>query len=510
MTSHEQFLEKALPSNEDAEKVILGSIQLYNECGEYAFRSLVPLDFYNPFHRHVFQAMLDLWQLERQIDPITITEIMKLGGLDPMVFGGTTRITDLSMGLPHFSDISEYVDIVKSNSVRRSTIRLCNTITNEMLAGEDPVASVLELAESKLLTLNNRVHAEDVGNVDKGFWDIGDIVPTLEQQFKDYHAGIASGAATGMKELDEMLDGGGLQPGGIYVVAASEKTGKTSLALDWAYHAVTQQDLTVPIVTLEMSKENMAKRLYSAHAGIPYYMFRPGFYDSGTDKSYTRAIEGLTAFGKFPIKIADRLFGFTEIARNVRRVVEIGQKTGKPVKYVIIDYLQLIGDDVTGKGTTREQEVSRISRNLKKLAADLGIAIVIMSSLNREGLKEGAEPGPLNLRDSGAIAFDAEALMFLHNPAFIPGKPYEARQITDITFILSRQRNGPTGRFNLKFIGPYMQFMTEVQYRKFAQKKDEIPPSLGQDFVNEVAMDKLWDDKNVRGREEDPLADEDW
>lgn len=490
MNISEQLLDKALPSSEDAEQIVIGSILLDNASGEEVFKALVPSDFYHPIYRRVFGSMIELSQMNMVIDPITIGENMKSHGQELTSIGGVGAITNITLGIPLFGSITEYVALIKKHSVARKTLQLLHGMTEDILRGEDPIEDVLERGESTLLTLSSRVHSE--GSIpDKGFWDLSDITPTLEARFRGYNAGIITGAPTGMPELDKMLDEGGLQPGGLYLIAASEKTGKTSLALDWAYNGAVIQGLTVPIVTMEMSRENLAKRLYSAHTGIPYYMFRAGFYDSQTDKSYTRALEGLAEFGKFPIKIADKLFGLPEIARHLRRVVEIGLKVGHPVKYGIIDYMQLV--EGTPGAKTREQEVSNVSRNLKKLAAELEIALVVLSSLNRANLSEGQEPGPINLRDSGALAFDAEALIFLHNPLYVPGKPYEPQQVTDIAMILSRQRNGPTGRIPLKFIGPYMQFMTESQYRKHF-RDDGLPKSVGQMIGESRELDKLWDE----------------
>lgn len=484
------LLEKPLPSNELAEQSVIGGILLNNSLMESASRVLVPNDFYSPINRTVFRAMKELYEQGISIDPISLTENFKSHNFDVGSIGGVAVITNLTFGVPYFQDLDSDIELVKKHSVARDSIRLFHSVTGDILQGEEDIDEILDLAEQKLLSLTNKLNTEQSGNADKGFWDLSDITPALEKQFRDYHVGIASGCPTGMKELDELLDGGGLQPGGVYLIAASEKTGKTSLALDWAYHAAVVQGLTVPIVTMEMSRLQLAKRLYSAHTGIPYYMFRPGFYDSPSDDSFSRAINGLEAFSKFPIKIADKLFGLPEIARNLRRVCEIGLKVGKPVKYGVIDYLQIM-ENVAQSKSNREQQVSGISRGLKQLAMELEIALVIMSSLNKENLDQGQEPSPRNLRDSGQLAFDAEALIFLHNPMFVPGKPYEPQQVTDIMMILSRQRNGPMGRIPLKFVGPYMQFMTESEYRK-RFKGDGLPQSAGQAVTEDKEIDLLW------------------
>src|SRR5690606_32595324 len=105
----------------------------------------------------------------------------------------------------------------------------------------------------------------------------------------------------------------GLQPNATYLIGAGEKVGKTSLVLDWAYNIACLQNRRVPIITLEMSKITMAKRLYTAHTGIPYYEFRPGI----NDKAYKEAMEQLTTFANIPIEIADNVFGLSQVQRHL-------------------------------------------------------------------------------------------------------------------------------------------------------------------------------------------------
>src|SRR3954451_14113666 len=148
----EQYLEKPLPSSEDAERVILGAILLDNALIAQAVEHLQPEDFYSPLNRRVFGAMIALFEKQRQIDPILIgEELKKEGSLDSI--GGTTTITNLTYGLPHFSDVAEYIQVVKDKSVVRSLIRACNSITSKALAEEDDARAVLEEAERAIFAI---------------------------------------------------------------------------------------------------------------------------------------------------------------------------------------------------------------------------------------------------------------------------------------------------------------------------------------------------------------------
>lgn len=487
------LLDKPLPSSEESEQVLLGATLLDNDVFETIYREIVVEDFYSPLHRRIYGAMVELFETQQLIDPIKIGEILKREGSLESV-GGIGNITDLAFGLPHnIKNIDEYIKLVKGHSVSRALLRICNTASGAVLHGQDPIASILEDMEAQVLNASTKLHSESKVE-SKAFFSLSDITPSLYTQFQNYHDNVSTGVRTGMDEVDEMLDGGGLQPGGLYVVAGGEKVGKTSVALDWAYDIAAKQGFHVPIVTLEMSKETLAKRLFSAHTGIPYYMFRPGLYDAPGASMYSKAIDGLQSFANIPISIADKLYSFDQIARHCRRMVEQGHKSGKLVGAIIIDYLQIL--QVLGKTMGRTEEVAKISRSLKVLSSELEVPLIVLSNLNRDGLGEGQEPDAKNLRDSGTIAFDAEALFFIHNPSYVPGKPYEPKEITDMNLILSRQRNGPVGRIAVKFIGPYMQFMTTKQYNiHFGDTNTDkkLPQSTGEKMTQEKAMLDMWD-----------------
>src|SRR3954451_388909 len=155
----EQYLEKPLPSSEDAERVILGAILLDNALIAQAVEHLKPEDFYSPLNRRVFASMIALFEKQRQIDPILIgEELKKEGSLESI--GGTTTITNLTFGLPHFSDIAEYIQVVKDKSVVRNLIRACNSITSDALSEEDDAQVVLEKAEQTIFAIAERRQRE--------------------------------------------------------------------------------------------------------------------------------------------------------------------------------------------------------------------------------------------------------------------------------------------------------------------------------------------------------------
>jgi replicative DNA helicase len=487
----DNYLEKPLPSNDDAERIVVGAPLIDEKLFDLAKDRLVPTDFYNPFHKRTYEAMLGLNEEGIPIDPIAISEWCKrhnLSGWEQSL----TRVTSLVNGLPLIkeADYNSHVKTVKKHAVSRKLLFLTNQIQRDILEGEEDIEDIAKNVETSLAIMNNQM----VGMVgDKTHHTLIEIRNPMLEQFAKYNRGEFTGVRSGMKELDEKLDGGGFQGKGTYVLGGGEKSGKTSLALRWIYEAARIQGVRVPYVTMEMSAVTLTKRLYSQHTGIPYYMFRPGF----SGPLYEKAIEEIDEFSKIPITIADSIYGMAQIKHFLRRMVEMGHRTGPPVGMAVIDYLQIINLD-TVKAQSREREVTAISRELKQLSTELDIPLIVMSNLNRMGLTEGQEPDTFNLRDSGSIAFDAEAVMFLHNPAYVPGKPYESQEVTDINLIISRQRNGPTGRIKLKLIGKYMQFMTATEFdRTFGPSSDDKPElkSKGQMMLEQQKIEDVWDEE---------------
>jgi len=490
----EFLLDKPLPSSPDAERQVLGAVLLDNNTMDVAQGILKPEDFYSPLNKAVFDIMQELRRELMPISPLHIYEKIKGRGLND----GMHRITDLTYGMPHYDtkSMATVCRIVKNKSVARSLIKACAKITSDCLADDDDVTVVLEQAECIVLAIVNDLHTNS-GSAPIGFSSLSELGPGMQAQFEAYNRGETNGVSTGMKEVDEKLDGGGLQKQGVYLVAASEKAGKTSLALDWGYDVSMVQGHTTLISTGEMNKTTLAKRIYSAHTGIPFFMFRPGFSDSKEYKAYTNAISGLKDFGKIPIRIADKLRTMSQIRRHFLREIEKGLKTGGvPVELGIIDYLQLIELDGADNNKNRAEVVSRISREIKLLASEADIPLIVMSSLNRVGLTEGQRPDTMNLRESQQLAFDAEAVFFLHNPAYVPGKAYTPQEVTPIDLILARQRNGPTGDIALRFIGPYMQFMTDTQYARHlgdTNTDNPVPKSTGQVIQEKEDLSSLWE-----------------
>ncbi len=437
----EQFLEKSLPSNEESERVILGAILLDNAVIAEAVEHLKPEDFYSPLNRRVFAAMIALFEKQKQIDPILIgEELKKEGALESI--GGIATITNLTFGLPHFSNVAEYINVVRDKSMMRNLIRTCNSITGEALAEEDDAVNVLDNAERMIFAL-----AE--ARTRQGFSRIAPIADSVIARVKEHAAGESNGItglSTGFFELDEMTSG--LQRTDLIIIAARPSMGKTALCLTLAQNAALQSNAVVAVFSLEMSKEQLVTRMLSSEARINAHRFRTGHLMTNEWERLAQAIGTLSDARIF----IDDTPGISalEIRAKCRRLAA-EQKT---LDLIVVDYLQLMGG--SKKTESRQQEVSQISRELKALAKELSVPVVALSQLSRAP-EARSPPKPLmsDLRESGSIEQDADVVAFIFREDYYNATD-ENQGLAEL--IIAKQRNGPTGTVKMAFIREFTRF----------------------------------------------------
>jgi replicative DNA helicase len=437
----EQFLNKPLPSNVDSERVILGAILLDNALISQAVEQLKADDFYSPNHRRIFNAMLSLFERGERIDPILIgEELKKDGSIDSI--GGVATITNLTYGLPHFSDIFDYAKVVKDKSLTRSLIKVCNQVTSEALAEEDDAAVILDHAEQMIFALADERTRE-------GFAHVQPIAETVLAKIQDYakretHA--LTGLATGFREIDQMTSG--LQRTDLIIVAARPSMGKTALCLTLAQNAAILEKAVVAVFSLEMSKEQLVMRMLSSEAKVDAHRFRTGYL---TREEWQRLAESIGTLSEARIFIDDTPgISVMEMRAKTRRLAA----EQKQLDLVVVDYLQLMSG--SRRSESRQQEVSQISRELKGLAKELNVPVVALSQLSRAPeARNPPRPMMSDLRESGSIEQDADVVAFIYRDDYY--KPTEENAgIAEI--LISKQRNGPTGTVKLAFLKEFTRF----------------------------------------------------
>ena len=442
MATPEQYLEKPLPSSSESERVILGAILLDNALISQAIEQLKPEDFYSPNHRKVFKAMIALFEKSERIDPILIGEELKKDGISIDSMGGVSTITNLTFGLPHFSEISDYAKVVKDKSVTRNLIKVCNQITSEALAEEEDASVILDHAEQLIFALADERTRQGFAHVKP----VAEQVLAKVQEYAKRETHALTGLATGFRDLDQMTSG--LQKTDLIIVAARPSMGKTALCLTLAQNAAIQEKATVAVFSLEMSKEQLVMRMLSSEAKVDAHRFRTGYL---TREEWGRLAGAIGTLSEASIFIDDTPgISVLEMRAKTRRLVAEQKK----LDLIVVDYLQLMSGG--GRIESRQQEVSKISRELKGLAKELNVPVVALSQLSRAPeARNPPRPMMSDLRESGSIEQDADVVAFIYREEYY--KPSEENAgLSEI--LISKQRNGPTGTVKLAFLKEFTRF----------------------------------------------------
>ena len=437
----EQYLEKPLPSSDESERVILGSILLDNALIAQAVENLKPEDFYSPLNRRVFAAMIALFERQKQIDPILIgEELKKEGSLDAI--GGVTTITNLTYGLPHFSNIEEYLTVVRDKSVLRHLIRTCNAISSDALSEEQEASTVLDEAEQRIFALAEGRTKPSFSRIEPVARHVFEMVT---ERSKGEGTGI-TGLPTGFREFDEMTSG--LQRTDLIIVGGRPSMGKTALCLNIAQNAALRSNAIVAVFSLEMSKEQLVTRMLAAEARINAHRFRTGHFMSA---EWERLAGAVTTLSGARIFIDDTpAISALEVRAKSRRLAA----EQKGLDLIVVDYLQLMGS--TRRTESRQLEVSQISRELKSLAKELDVPVLALSQLSRAP-EARKPPKPLmsDLRESGSIEQDADVVAFIYREDAY-NETEENKGLAEL--IVAKQRNGPVGNVKLAFLKEYTRF----------------------------------------------------
>ncbi|MGH9947118.1 MAG: replicative DNA helicase [Pyrinomonadaceae bacterium] len=442
----EQYLERPLPSSDDSERAILGAVLLDNALIAQAVEHLKPEDFYSPLHRRIFGAMIALFEASKKIDPILLSEELKKEGSIESI-GGVASITNLTYGLPHFSDVRDYIEIVRGKSVMRRLVRTCNEITGEALEEEREPTEVLDRAEQAIFELTEMKERQ-------GFEKIQPIADEVFIKIKDYadrKGSALTGLATGFRDLDQLT--AGLQQGDLIIVAARPSMGKTALCLNIAQRAAINERAVVAVFSLEMSKEQLVMRMLSSQASVDARKLRTGML---SNNDWARLAESIGTLADTRLFIDDTAgISVLEMRAKLRRLFA----EEKRVDLVVVDYLQLMSGS-SRKIENRQQEVSQISRDLKALAKEFKVPVLALSQLSR-GPEARKPPIPMmsDLRESGSIEQDADVVAFIYREDYYKQDdeiPEERRNIAEI--IVAKQRNGPTDTIKLAFLKQFTRF----------------------------------------------------
>ena len=440
------------PQNLEAEEAVLGSILLEQDSIISVMEFLVPDDFYRVAHQLIFAAMIELNQNSEAIDPITVSEKLRQKNQIDNV-GGEAGIIELLDKVPTAANVEFYTQIVLEKSTRRKLIKTSTNIVKNAYQEDETIANVLDTAERDILSVSE-------GRNKAGFIPIRDVLhdayESLEERSKNN--GEVTGIATGYIGLDRMTSG--LHADELIILAARPSVGKTAFVLNIAKNVAVNLNETVAIFSLEMGAESLVERIICSHASINAGHLKTGKL---TDEEYTQYFVATGVLAEAPIYIDDTPgIRVSEIRAKCRRLKQERNNLG----LVVIDYLQLI--EGNGK-ESRQQEVSEISRNLKKLAKELKVPVIALSQLSR-GVEQRQDKRPImsDIRESGSIEQDADIVAFLYRDDYYRQEPDENGHVPEVApnstieVIIEKNRSGPRGTVELNFMKEFNKFTNLV------------------------------------------------
>lgn len=430
-----EILDRMLPNNIDAEQAIIGCIMSNADKLLEVELILLPEDFYVDKHKKIYEVVISLFNRSIGTDLVTVLEEMRKKNLLDKC-GGVTYVTELATSYFESINIKTYANIVKEKANRRRLIKASKSLLEGAYEAED-IKSVIDNTENDLYQISSNQNKNDFVPIDKA---VEKAFINLEKRFRN--GGDLIGLSSGFKDLDKITCG--LIKKDFVIIAARPSMGKTALALNIGQAA--SKDASVAIFSLEMSNDQLTDRLLSAKCLIEYLKVKTGQLN---DKEFEDISIGANDLMTRKLVLDDTTTLLSDIKAKCRKL-----KIQKGLDVVIIDYLQLIR--TTLKTSSREQEVSHISRELKALAKELDITMIALSQLSRAP-EQRADHRPIlsDLRESGSIEQDADVIHFLYRDEYY-NKETEDKNIAEV--ITAKNRNGQTTTTKLAWLGQFQRF----------------------------------------------------
>ena len=443
---------KIPPQAKELEEAVLGAIMIEKNAFDIIIEILKPECFYVEANQRIFRAMQGLQQKNSPIDLLTVVEELRFREEIDLV-GGPYYVTKLTNSIVSSANIETHARIILQKFIQRELIRISGEIINDAYEDSTDVFDLLDDAESKLFEITNNHLRKDYASIDTV------LVKTI-QRIEDLRTrqDEITGVPTGFAILDHITYG--WQPSDLIILAARPSVGKTAFALNLARNAALHptKPTSVGFFSLEMSAGQLVQRILSAESEIWLEKIARGRLEEHEMKQlYKKGIERLASA---PIHIDDTAaLNIFEMRAKCRRL-----KNKHNVGLIIIDYLQLMSGAGENRNSNREQEISRISRDLKGLAKELQVPIIALSQLSREveKRKEGNKmPQLSDLRESGAIEQDADMVMFLYRPEYYDITTNEMGESNkgETHVRIAKHRNGQLDTIKLKALLHIQKFI---------------------------------------------------
>ncbi len=450
------ILDRVLPNSMDAEMAVLGAMLLSPAAaGSEVRERLGEQHFYYAAHQVIFREIAALQDAMQAIDLVTLTQrLQDKNQLEEV--GGPAYLSDLVTRVPTTANVEHYIDIVWEKHLLRQLISAAHDVITRSFEQQDDVKTWIDEVEQQIFEITAEKAATGVRPVRDM---IKDAMASIEKLYDQ--RGAVTGLATGFRDLDKLTSG--LHPGNMIVIAARPSMGKTALAINIAENMAIDQGIPVGVFSLEMSSEELVKRMLCSRAKVNLRAVRDGFLGEKDFHPLTTAASQLM---KAPLYIDDSAgLTISQVRARARRL-----KQQHDVQLLVIDYMQLVRAPSRRADLSRQVEIADISAGIKALAKELKIPIIVLSQLNRQPeQREGGRPKLADLRESGAIEQDADVVGLLVRPEMYiddttdEGKQEKAEKEGEATLYIAKQRNGPTGDVLLTFLKEYTRFVDRAK-----------------------------------------------
>ena len=427
---------RSMPYSIEAEESLLGNIMLYPDAlRQCADAGVTSEDFYLEKHRSIYSIMSSMYENKEKVDTVSLSSKLKDFGIFDKV-GGLDYLMQLANATISANNTGEYISIIRNKSLARKVIKVGEEISNDAYDLSVSVDEMLENVERKVTEVTRSKTNADFKTGVEVFESAVKHIEAIQEAGTDI-----TGVKTGYPDLDSKT--AGFQKGDLIILAARPSMGKTALALNMAINAASVTPGSVAIFSLEMPCEQVAIRMMAAASEVPIHKLRTGTLNDEEWSKINEAVQKLKTYNIFVddtpgIKVSEMYAKARKLAKD------------EGLALIVVDYIQLI--QATGKSDSRQQEVSEISRRLKAMARELNVPLIALSQLSRSvEARQDKRPVLSDLRESGALEQDADLVLFRYRDAYYNREEDTANAREDVELLLSKHRNGPTGKVILAF-----------------------------------------------------------
>ena len=427
--------KRNMPYSLEAEQSVLGAAFISKYALQKICDELESDDFYLDSHSKIFDALSELNAEGKPIDITIVTNKLETNKTLSSV-GNIEYLVEIINSVPSASNVDYYINIVHEKAILRRLINVSNDIANESMIENGNVNDILDGAEMKILNVVKIRKSSE-------FHKIQDVVFKAQENLEKLsnQRGEITGLPTGFYEIDKLTSG--LHENELIIIAARPAMGKTAFALNVATNIAKTTDKAVALFNLEMNAEQLVNRMFASVAQIEGSKLRTGKLDNN---DWRKLSEGISQLADTHIYIDDTPgIKISELRSKCRKL-----KMEQGLDLILIDYLQLMSSNL--RSDNRVTIVSEITRNIKVMAKDLNVPIILLSQLSR-GPESRTDKRPMlsDLRESGSIEQDADIVAFLYRDDYYNKEARMDGNISISEFIVAKHRNGPTATIELLF-----------------------------------------------------------